>query len=339
MDGVPMNSQFCYNYISEKIELLALQIIDNGRLNLLNLNIHAETFYRELLNMLYDYRLKGVNTITANTEAIDLYDEHNKLTIQVTSQCTVSKINATLKKKALKSLAEKGYRIKFVFIAHDANKLRAKEYNNLHKISFAPKEDILDKHTILSAIRDSKIEVLIAIYELMLKEFEPLINQQKISSNLSEIINLLSKEDLTDTSEGLATDLRSFDIDEKISFNDLGLIKETTIDEYKNYLGKLERLYNQFDQFGTNKKLSVFRRLTSFYEVELINSETSAVQKFFNVIDKTYRYVRSSSNLDSIPDEELRMCIKIVVVDAFIRCKIFKKPSEDKDNCQKKGAL
>lgn len=49
-------------------------------------------------------------------------------------------------------------------------------------------------------------------------------------------------------------------------------------------------------------------------------------QCFLTIIDKVIRKTIESSNYTPIPEEELRLCVQILVVDAFIRCKIFKNP-------------
>jgi hypothetical protein len=41
-----------------------------------------------------------------------------------------------------------------------------------------------------------------------------------------------------------------------------------------------------------------------------------------NVID----IILKSKNYREIPYEELEMCVDILIVDAFVRCKIFKNP-------------
>ena len=38
------------------------------------------------------------------------------------------------------------------------------------------------------------------------------------------------------------------------------------------------------------------------------------------------KIIMGSSNYNIMPIEELQLCVDILVVDAFIRCKIFKNP-------------
>lgn len=319
-----MNRERYYDYVAEKLEILSQRIITNGKLNLLNLHIHAETFYRDLLNTLYDYNFEPSNIGKANAEAIDLIDEKQKVVIQVSSSATKTKINSTLEKHKIKELAENGYRLKFVFVANDAKKLRAKTYNNMHNIHFEPKEDIWDKVNILEKINQLTIDKLTLIYDLIQKEFDERPNTVKLSSNLASIVNFLSKENLDDIPNKIQ--LNDYGIEEKIEFNKLSDIKESTFDEYKIYYGTLDRIYKEFIKEGSNKSISVLKKITAFYEKEVLNKALTNVEKFFNVISKVEEHVLKSDLVKEIPEEEIDMCIRIIVVDAFVRCKIFKNP-------------
>lgn len=50
-------------------------------------------------------------------------------------------------------------------------------------------------------------------------------------------------------------------------------------------------------------------------------------QLFFEVISKVQDKVLNSSNFCSIPFDELELCVNILTVDAFIRCRIFENPN------------
>ena len=56
-----MNRTEYYNYIDEKLHTLALRIDTNGKLNMLHLHMHSESFYLHLLNLLYGYKLENLN--------------------------------------------------------------------------------------------------------------------------------------------------------------------------------------------------------------------------------------------------------------------------------------
>jgi hypothetical protein len=320
-----LNSQRYFNNISECLEVLAQRIKSNGKLNILDLNIHAETFYRDLINIVYKYELKSANVLVANFEAIDLIDETNKIIVQVSSTATKQKIESTLKKESIKDYAKKGYRLQFMFIADEASSLRTKKIANPHKIKFCAADDIYDKVVLLNSISQLEIGRKTIVNDLLENEFCQKPDSIKINNNLTTIIKLLSKENLSTTSN--PTNLDYFNIDEKVTFNDLSLIKETTIDEYKVYYNKVDSIYKVFDHEGQNKRVSVLRKVTSFYEKEIIKPIEN-VERFFNVVNSIEEYILESNNIEEIEEDILEMCVRIIVVDAFIRCKIFRNPKE-----------
>ncbi|SDM65854.1 ABC-three component system protein [Sediminibacillus halophilus] len=319
-----MNRQKYFDYIAEKLEVLSQRIISNGKLNLLHLNIHSETLYRDMLNILYGYHLEPSNIGKANAEAIDLIDTENKIAIQVSSTATKAKINNTLGKDKVKDLSDEDYSIKFVFVANEAKNLKGNTYNNIHNITFDPNKDILDKITILEKISQLHIDRMTLLHDLIQKEFGERPDTRKLSSNLAAIVNFLSKENLGNVPNIIQ--LNDYGIEEKIEFNELNDIKESTFDEYKIYYGILDRIYKEFVVEGSNKTVSVLRKIASFYEEEVLNKESINVEKFFNVIGKVEEHVLKSDIVRKIPEEEIDMCIRIIVVDAFVRCKIFKNP-------------
>lgn len=319
-----MKRQRYYNEISERLEILSSRIKTNGKLNVLDLNIHAETFYRDLLNSIYGYKLESANISSANVAAIDLIDIEKKLVIQVSSTATKQKIQNTLNKEKISEYVTENYNLKFLFIADEAQNLRSNKYSNPYSISFTPQEDILDKASLLTSISQLAIGPYSLVHDLFIREFGGAPNPSKITSNLASIVNLLAVEDL-DEAEA-STNLNTYNIDEKIELNDLGIIKETTINEYIPYYTKLDRIYKEFEHEGKNKRVAVFRKLTSFYEKELLKKEISSVEKFFNIINSVEDYIINSYNLDDFEEDVIEMCVKIITVDAFIRCKIFKNP-------------
>jgi|GEM_PF-5281002 len=47
---------------------------------------------------------------------------------------------------------------------------------------------------------------------------------------------------------------------------------------------------------------------------------------FDTVVERIIDKILGSSNFERIPIDELNLCVDILVVDAFIRCKIFENP-------------
>ena len=75
-----------------------------------------------------------------------------------------------------------------------------------------------------------------------------------------------------------------------------------------------------------NKSLTVLSKIREIYNK--MRNILSDDKLFYKIISKIKEIVLNSPNFDEIPDEELDLCINILVVDAFIRCKIFESPTK-----------
>lgn len=315
-----MNRTCYFNYIEEKLEILSHRILKRGKLNILDLNIHSETFFAELLNILYNLDLYNLNIQKQNVEGIDLLDEKNKIIAQVSSTSTKRKIENSLDKNILKTYA--GYRFKFISISKDATNLRNSEYLNPHGVLFSPMDDIIDIGIVLKIVLNMKIEKQKDVYEFIKKELGRETDIIKLDSNLTSIINLLASENLDENIESL--EINEFQIERKIEFNDLLSIKDT-IDDNKIYYHKLNEKYDQFDCEGVNKSFSVFQLLKRQYR-KISKEKDDSSDIFFGIIDNIIKIIIESKNYVEIPYEELELCVYIIVVDAFVRCKIFENP-------------
>jgi hypothetical protein len=316
-----MNRSQYYNYIEEKLNIQAIRIISRGKLNILDLNIHSENLYVYLLNELYDWELENLNALNQNVESIDLIDNINKIFIQVSATKTTNKINSALSKGTISDY--KGYTFKFISIAHDADNLREKTFENPHGITFNPKSDIIDKKSILNKILGLNIDKQKKVYELVKKELGREIDIIKLDSNLAVIINILSKQDLSDID--ISVEINRFDIDRKMDYNELSETK-MIIEDYAIHYAHVNKKYKEFDSQGVNKSFSVLQSIRKTYIQECVNTTNKADYIFLRVIKKVKEKVIRSANYIEIPIDELDLCVNILVVDSFIRCKIFKNP-------------
>jgi hypothetical protein len=314
-----MNRPDYFNVIEERLNLLALRINSRGRLNILDYHGHSENFFQYLLNEVYGWTVTNENDNKQNVEAIDLIDLSNKFVIQVSSTTSKQKIESSLSKNSIKTFT--GYTFKFISISKDADALRKDTFKNPHGISFAPSTDIIDKNSILSKIRGLHINDQERIYQFVKKELVMEIDAMKLESNLATVINILSKEDW-DKTEPVA-EVNSFEIDRKISYNNLNAAK-VIIDDYSVHYSRVDKIYTEFDSQGSNKSSSVLSTIRQEYAKAKINLTDD--QLFFYVISKVEEKILNSSNYTAIPFDELELCINILVVDAFIRCKIFENP-------------
>jgi len=314
-----MNRTHYCNYIDEKLHTLAHRIATNGKLNMLQLHMHSESFYLHLFNLLYDLKLKNLNEYLQNVEAIDLVDDSKKIVFQVSATSTKQKIESSLSKELLKKYSN--YTFKFISIAKDVKALRDKTYKNPFSITFNPLEDIYDITSILNTVLLADIDKQKEIYRLIKKELGSEVDIVKLDSNLATVINILAKENWDEANKYDTT--YAFEIDRKITYNELVLAKDF-IDEYRIFYGRVDKKYSEFDTLGHNKSNSVLATIKRKY-IKL-KSKSLPDELFFAIIDNIREEILKSSNFIQIPIDELDLCIDILVVDAFIRCKIFENP-------------
>jgi len=283
-------------------------------LNILGLHVHSEDFYLHFFNKLYGWNLTNLNHKLQNVEAIDLVDNSSKIIVQVSATSTKEKIESTLQKNILNTYNK--YNFKFISISKDASALRKRTYANPHGVTFVPLNDIYDTISILNYIKSLDIDNQKIIYQFIKNELGNEVDIVKLDSNLAMVINILSKEDW-DIQDSLDS-INSFEIERKISFNNLSTVKYI-IDDYKVHYNRVDKIYSEFDLMGINKSSSVLGTIRKEY-INAINT----------VHDDDLFILLQSANYKSIPIDELELCVNILVVDSFIRCKIFENPMEYK---------
>ena len=313
-----MNRSTYFNFIESKLSLLAIRIEFRGGLNILDLHLHSESFYMYFLKVLFSWELQNLNTVNQNAAGVDLVDTTNKIVVQVSATATRQKIESALAKNLV---AYKGYSFKFISISKDAKKLRTKTFLNPHNLTFSSATDIFDIPSLLKVIETMDIDRLKEVYEFLKKELKSEPDPEKIESNLTTIIKILSKEDW---SQGVSDfETVPFDVEAKISYNQLNTAR-VLIEDYAVHYHRIDKIYSDFDRQGANKSLSILKSIRTEY-VKL-GAVDSPDQCFFSIIKKVVQKIQASANYTPIPEEELELCVQILVVDAFIRCKIFKNP-------------
>ena len=120
-------------------------------------------------------------------------------------------------------------------------------------------------------------------------------------------------------------DLKRYKIHDKEDFNRLNRWK-TDIQMYAPYRGLMNEIYQGFEDLGQNRREAVYRWLNKEYR--RLHDELDADELFDALKDYVTEKVNKDITLfDDITYEEMEMSVCIVLVDAFIECRIFEKPS------------
>lgn len=160
----------------------------------------------------------------------------------------------------------------------------------------------------------------------------------KYPAGLVKVINQISSSGLFD--QDIATDenLNSFKIEDKIQHNDIKEHKQI-LEEYKVYHGKLNKIYEEIEQEGSFKKEQLLNNIKRFYltaKGKLTDGSISSVRanadKLIDEVEKSlWQVIEKSNNLsEDVLFEAIELSIQIIMVDAFMRCKILEEPNDNK---------
>lgn len=313
-----MNRDIFIAKIKTLLNILKSEIKDSGKLNLLDINVHAEDFFRDLLNLIYGWPLQNLNQWNLNAAGGDLWYDYGKIVIQVSSTATKDKIQSSIDKLSAEQFA--GYRFKFLRIDGDVIKLRKELYNTHDDIVFDPSTDIIDISSLIKEITHLPIDSLRQVFELCVKEIVPLDTPKVTESDLAIVVKSLAANVKDWTKERRPI---KYDVEKKIDFSHLEERKRL-INDYKLYIGKLNAVYGEFVDNGTGCEFIILQNLSDMYSRYLGQYESNAL--FDKIVDEARELALNSKSAEDISVDRVNVCINVIVVDAFIRCRIFEDP-------------
>jgi hypothetical protein len=148
-----------------------------------------------------------------------------------------------------------------------------------------------------------------------------------LSDVINQIGSSLVNEELGENAK------KAQDPEEKIKYNNV-VRYSPIIEEYKVYQGKLNAVYEEIEKAGSPKKSFLLQNFKTLYlkekgkypDIESIRDNADTI--FDNIKDEIWRILGISSNLRTdLPIEAIDIGILIVMVDAFMRCKILEEPN------------
>lgn len=146
-------------------------------------------------------------------------------------------------------------------------------------------------------------------------------------------INAIASSDLEEDVEGEDADVSVFDIESKISYNEI-VRNKPLIDEYKIFYTKIASLYSELERQGSFKKERLLRNIRRLYlktrgsyilekgdPIEAVKKNADSI-----IEDIEEELVVSCSSENTAYDEDIAFGVSIIMVDAFMRCKILEEP-------------
>ena len=147
-----MNNQDYCNNVNAKLSQLVTELQHDSAANLRSINIHAESFFQEFLNTLYDWHLTNANAIDPNAQGIDLLYPADHIIVQVSSNTDREKVRSSLEK----SQKYKGSHFYFLAIVprtpNYQNKQGLKDEAEKYGLVFDPNKDILTTTSLYDAV-------------------------------------------------------------------------------------------------------------------------------------------------------------------------------------------
>lgn len=218
--------QIKYNIAERRLTYLQLRVMNANSLNLTDVNVHAENFYRDLFNKL-GFKFTNTNFDHQNSAHLDLIDTVNKQAIQITSQNDNAKIKEALDGFHNKD-EYKDYKLQLMLIGKEA-----KNYTTSFGHGFDHKRDVLDIKRLLQIVSDQSTNEIAALADFLDNE----ILEERSTTESTEVETIMSLVDFLSQEENrqLTTTPDNVDPDYKINYR---------FAEHANYLtGQYGSLY------------------------------------------------------------------------------------------------
>ena len=321
-----LNKEIYLKEVAKSLALLSNEVTILNAINLYDINIVAEDFFPGLLNLIYGYQLKNANDLEKNAPAIDLYDEVNKIAIQVTSDSSSKKIYHTIE-EFNKNKSYINYDRLVVLILTQKKKYTT-AFDTDGNFVFDKAKDIWDVEDLMKDVRKLDTE------------------------QIKEISNYLSKE-LCDKYYAVKATQASeidtiIDLIEYISkHRKVKKSRETKIDpEYK--------IYKRFWEFA-DKLITEYTTLFAIYgeALEVVNDtlgidEAQDIIIMFYLQDISIQYLDEAGNNPVVALNKLvayfedrlsvngkkydRAAIKFYLVNEMIKCRVFPNERSEYDD-------
>jgi hypothetical protein len=309
------------DYIKEAATYLAILADYTGTMSSLNLNdcsVVSENFFAQLLNVVYGYELKNINLISHNASVIDLYDSTNRISVQITSTKSLTKIKDCLQQFLNKKLYNK-YNQLFVYIL--TKKQQSYKLDTVKESTFEFDRNIhvIDKTDLLKKMMGLEPVVQKQVVDILKAGIKLPDNKELIVSNEVEtIINLITL--LSNNEKGKVFDEETeIDPDKKIKkrFKEDAVIIDNQYFnlciEYMPTLNSIEQ-NNDIDSVKHSKVSSYLKDCSTRLLIENNYDGMKAFDILMNEVTKLFHEMNISYD---------EMAIKFFLLKNLTECNVF----------------
>lgn len=315
-----MNRQEYQNQITKSLSWLSTQVSHSNKMNLTDINVHSENFYRDLLNLAFDYDLININILEPNSAAIDLGDSGNAISIQVTSTSSLAKTKKTVQAFCKKELFKQYDRLIILNIVKKSNHTAPTIGDSDYQLD--TKKDIWDIGDLLKHFNDLSTHRLKAICELLNEELY-VKTETTIPNEVQTILGLIeyiSDEDHPDAGSGYLNEPFPQDKIYKRFADHAQFLKDKFNDLYSEYGSVLSAVQQETD-FGQVRLRRAARHLRNFSD-QMLTEHDDDPQKALAAIVEHFEDLLGNRgySFDACAAE-------FYIIDQLTRCNVF--PQKD----------
>jgi hypothetical protein len=303
------NRQTYISIITKRITYLQKEVENFNSLNLTDINVFAENFYRDLFNLI-GFEFNNTNFESNNFAHIDLIDTVNKQAIQVTSQNDNTKIKEAIDGFFAKP-ENKDYKLQILLISKDA-----KDYKTKFGNSFNHKEDVLDIKRLLAIINDIKeIDAIKNIADFLNKNV--LTDRRKIECSEVETIMALIEFLSKDNNRIISDVVDNVDPEFKV-FKRFSEHSEFIITQYKELCSVYQNpLFESRKSIDSVTSIKISNYLKDESDIILTKENNNPKLALHSLVELFYGKLSSNGvKFD-------KQAIKFYLLDELIKCNIF----------------
>lgn len=298
-----------YNIVEKRLALIKSRVELANSLNLTDLNIHAENFYRDLFNKL-GFNFTNTNFDAQNAAHIDLIDTLNKQAIQITSRTDNKKIKEAI--DGFYSKEEyKDYKLQLLLIGKDA-----KDYTTSFSHNFDHSKDVLDVKRLLAIINNFETDDIAIVADFLDNE----ILEERSQTESTEVETIMSLIDYLSKDENRHLTEKKDNVDPDFKINN-------RFANHASYLtsqyGSLYSVYNSALIKANEKMDGVMSIIISSYlkdESDALLSKNNNDPKAALAELVEYFYNKLSTNGFDKFDKQ---AIRYYLLDEMIKCNVF----------------